>query len=696
MTLLPYLDRIAGAGFLAIAALLVARPPRASHARAVWGLLAAAGLAYGLALNLQPQNFPHANFLHYWLGAKYPVPYAETYRVWRAAAGEPQTDIRDLAQPARLERERPAERRAYLIERLRRYGAAFDPLAPLDTLAARARASGAIAAEADSIVAAHVPAARRAALRADVRTAFAAAQGPRLLVDFGYNGSPFYGLLRQADPLLHRPLGPLAAWEQLAWQLLGVALLAWLTGAALGYTTTERLVAAALVLVCLDFTNFALPGLVFTEVWVPVAFAAWAAARRRWALAGAATAVAGLLKLFPFVLALAVAVPLLRSLLPASAGEDRGGARRRALAFGAACVAVTLGLGLLGTASGRDWADFLHKITTEFHSRLNMANNVSLAALLIAAGVSDRSPLPGVAALVAAVVVAALFWEREDERFAAALPRRLLVLAFATGLLARSWLNYYVVLPFVLLPWAARRHRAGAAVALAAVAASHALPAYDDPGLLANPALHAAKLLPFVALPAWFLWLELRERAWSPRVRRAALTLAVLLAVATAGELWRQSALTAAWTSGEAALAAGDGAGALAAFDGVTRLDPASADGRRKRAIALATLGRLDEALGDFARAARMAPDDPVAHDDYARALLMRGQPAEAGAQLERALALAPADPQVLFVLARVRATQARPAEAIALLERARELAPEEPAIPEALAALRGGAAGGR
>jgi hypothetical protein len=251
---------------------------------------------------------------------------------------------------------------------------------------------------------------------------------------------------------------------------MGVVLVALLMGGALGYTATERLVAATLCVVCMDFASYAFPGLLFTEVWVPVALAAWAAAQRRWVLTGVVIAVSGLVKLFPFALVLAVLVPLLRSALPASRGDDRTAPRARAWRLLAGFAVAVVVLGAVSAGSGGDWGEFVRKISVEFHSRLNMANNVSLAALLIAGGVSDRSPLLAAAALVAFVATAAMFWGREDGRFLDALPRRMLVLSLATGLIVRSWLNYYVVLSFLLVPWVARRRPRDGAVILAAMA----------------------------------------------------------------------------------------------------------------------------------------------------------------------------------------------------------------------------------
>src|SRR5262249_28287528 len=205
-------------------------------------------------------------------------------------------------------RSTPSEQRAYYIDLLRTANASFDPLAPLDSLAARARDAGLIEAEARRILAQRLPQARIAEYRRDVRAMLTMGQGAHVTLDYGYNGSPFYGFLRLADPTLHMPFGRLPALAGLLWQLLGVALIAALAGAALGLSLEERLAVAALILVCSEFTEYVMSGLVFTELWAPVLLAAWALRRNRQALAGVAIAVAGLLKIFPFLLAL---IPLL-------------------------------------------------------------------------------------------------------------------------------------------------------------------------------------------------------------------------------------------------------------------------------------------------------------------------------------------------------------------------------------------------
>ena len=258
------------------------------------------------------------------------------------------------------------------------------------------------------------------------------------------------------------------------------------------------------------------------------------------------------------------------------------------------------------------------------------------------------------------------------------------VVLAATGWLVKSWLNYYVIVPFMLLPLTARRHRVGTAAIATAMAAAYLLPEFDDASLLQHPALHLGKLAPYLVAPAWLVWLELRENGWGrPRLRWAALA-AVLLALATGEEIWRGHEIQRLAARADETLANHDAAGALESYDRWVRLSPRDATPRRRRAIALVTIGRLDEALADFARAVALAPGDAAAHDDYGRALLMSGRTTEAAEQLEAARALTPCDVQILFQLARIHLAQGRRPEAMALIARAHELAPGEAAISEA------------
>ena len=688
MTLWSLGDRGVCAGLTLAASVLLALGPRVRPSRALraaWIVVIVAGVANGLALNLQPANLINTNLSHYYLGAKYPVPYSDTYRLMQAAEGRPQIGIRDLDHPALVLRSSPTEQRAYYLDLLRARRVPFDPLLPLDSLARRARESGAVGAEARRLLDERLPADRIADFRRDVHVAVAGAVRRPLTIDFGYNGSPFYGFIRQADPTLHAPYGPVAAWANALWQLLGVALLAWIAGSALGLELDERLAAAALIVASWDFAGFAMPGLMFTELWVPIAIVAWAMRHRRAAVAGVAIAFAGLLKLFPFVLMLPAVVAFARSFGSSARGAIAPATRRWALALVATGAIATAMLGLASGLAGRSWPDFVHKVVVEFAAAPNLVNSVNPVAALMTLGVSSRSPFLRGVPLVAIVLLVAMFLRSDDARFHAALPRRALVLMATSGWLVKSWLNYYAVVPLLLLPLYARGRRTTAAAMAAATAVAGFLPEFDDPLLLAHPWLHFLKLAPYLLLPAWMVGAELGGLRWSRAERRVGAGVAVVLALVAGEEVWRLGRIQRLAEEASAASDAGRAQEALDGYRDLLRLSPGDAFTRRKEAIALATLGRMDEALVSFGRAVALAPDDAAARDDYGRGLWMAGRLDEAAAQLEAARALTPDDPQVLFVLARARLSQGRRSEAVGLLARARELAPGEPQIAEAL-----------
>jgi tetratricopeptide repeat protein/glycosyl transferase family 87 len=187
-------------------------------------------------------------------------------------------------------------------------------------------------------------------------------------------------------------------------------------GRALGLERREQAAIVVLLLVSWDFAAYALPGLVYGELWLPVACAALALARNRPAVAGVAIAWAGLVKLFPFVLVLPAVVVL------AQAARRRDRARMAwALRLLGACVAATLALGLAATWSGRSWSDFLHKIVVEFQTPTAIVNSVSAGALLTTFGVFADAAVRPALALLALGALAAMFWRDAEGRPHAAL-----------------------------------------------------------------------------------------------------------------------------------------------------------------------------------------------------------------------------------------------------------------------------------
>ncbi|MFN8589227.1 MAG: tetratricopeptide repeat protein [Candidatus Eisenbacteria bacterium] len=666
----------------------------------LWSVLLAAAFANALAMQLHADNRVGSNLVHYYLGARYPIPYPDLYRAYQAALEEPQVSMRDLEHPERIVRASDTEQRAYFLGLLRAHGVPpgepLDPLAPTAVLAERARASGAIAAEADTILARVLPAGRIAAFRRDVRASVALLRGRPFIQDYGYNGSPFYSLVRSADPALHLPLGALTGVWNLASQLVATGLLAAIAGKAFGLPLTDQLAIATLLLASWDFVAYAMSGLVFGELWLPLACFGWASRRRLALPAGFALAWVGLLKLFPF----ALAAPLLvRSLAPASSaptGTEAGSRGWARVAFTAALVSAGL-FALAAPISGRSWGEFTGKILGQFQSgSLVSVNSVSLSAFLGCVGVPVHSV---VTTVLGAGFLAALVWlvsGEGREGFVAAMPRRAFVVMAATGWWTRNWFNYYAFVPLlVLMPvLASRGRRWGAAISVLGLGLSFALPDFDDPALLEQPLLHAIKLLPYVAIPVWMAAGE-RPRvlpAWLRGVwpRRVVVAAGVALVGAFSFEVWRASEISRLAGAAEQCTRAGDSAGALALQDRLLRIVPGDARVHASRGISLGTLGRLDEARAAFAEASRLAPDDAASLDNLGRTLFMLGRLDEAAAAIESASRLGPADPSIAVGLARVRLGQGRRDEALSLLERARELAPEDDGLAALLGEVKG------
>jgi len=679
---------------MAVGGILLAWPLRPRPARIAWLCLLAAGLTNALVISLLPLNLVNINVVHHYLGAKYPFSYSSFYEVTNAALDRPQVLMRDLEHPPAVLRADPREQRAYYIDLMREAGVAFEPLVPLPLLKARAEMTGVLRDEAKRILAEHLPADEIERFRRDARLALVEEgaerniedEGRDITWDYGFNGSPFYALVRQVDPTLHRPFGPGTARLNLAWQIAAALLLVWVAGAALGLEATERVAMAALLFASWDFVGWALPGLIFAGVWLPVALALLAM-RRGWAFrAGFAIAWAGLIKLFPLLLLLPAGTRLLGH-RRSGRGSRPGAGSAWALRLLAGCALGTVLLGFLALGSGRSWGDFLHKILVQFQSDAYLLNSVSLSQGLLTVGIHD-SPVPRVLSALAFLVLAGMFVGGGDEGFRSALPRRSLVLLAAIGWLAHTWFNYYAIIPLLLLPLVAREHRRGAAAAALGMSIAFLLPEFDDPRLLADPVLHGWKLVPYLLIPAWLVVRELRGLGLSRRAKRVAVGLLAASLLVTAGEVLRMRAIRQLDEAGGAALDRGDAGEARSAYHQLIRLDPGNALARMDEAIALAMLGRDAEAARGFARAALQAPEHAATRQNYGRWLLREECWDEANQELEAARELAPCDETTQFDLARVRLGQGREEEAVLLLTRARELRPQNRAVVDLLDSL--------
>ena len=94
------------------------------------------------------------------------------------------------------------------------------------------------------------------------------------------------------------------------------------------------------------------------------------------------------------------------------------------------------------------------------------------------------------------------------------------------------------------------------------------------------------------------------------------------------------------------------------------------------RAVALARLDRLDDAIADYAAAAAMQPDLVQAHKSRADLLRRLDQPEKAVVALGAAIALAPRDASLHEAVADALRSLGRPAEALAAYDRALALDP--------------------
>jgi tetratricopeptide (TPR) repeat protein len=670
---------------IAAVVLAVRLPSRVT--RTIWLTLLVAGFANAVILNHRPHNLLQNNLVHYYLGAKYvTIPYENFYRSFNAALVRPQIGMRDLAQPNRMVRENQNERRAYYIDLMREEGMTFDPLASLTELRGRALRAGVIEREAQRILSEDLPSARMDDYCRDVRTATSSGSTREITDDAGFNGSPFYTLIRRVDPTLYRPLGPAAAWLNLVWQSVAVIVIAWLMGMALGLGVNSRLAMAALVFASWDFVSFALPGLIFAGLWIPVAIAMYAMHRRAVATAGIAIAWAGLIKVFPFILLLPVGTRLVKAGVYLAGKKKADGRPRQWFQLLAWCAVAAALLAFAATLSGRSWLGFIDKITAQFALGTTAGNNVSLSRGLSTLGIHDSlSPLPAILSVASLATLTAMFVRGNDREVIATLARRCLVLLAAVGWVAHKWLNYYSVAALLLLPLLAGRHRIGAPVAIIAAALTAILPEFSDPVLATYPALLGLKLAPYILIPAWLVFLEFQAMGLSKKAHLMGVAACVSCLLVTAGEAWRMHTVRSLGRTGKERLNRGDTEEALRSYKRLARLSPRNHNAYNGKAVAYVILGDLANAQVNFERAVRLNPKDVGVRKNYGRLLLQTGSIDKAAQELEETRRLAPFDDSVMLHLARVRLSQGRTADAKRLLTRARALNPSDGTVRKLL-----------
>ena len=100
---------------------------------------------------------------------------------------------------------------------------------------------------------------------------------------------------------------------------------------------------------------------------------------------------------------------------------------------------------------------------------------------------------------------------------------------------------------------------------------------------------------------------------------------------------------------------------------------------------ALLDLGRVDDALASFGRAAQLNPDFALAHSNLGHGLLLRNQPEAAESSCRRALEIDPCLTAAIVQIAEIQAARGRFDEAGETL---RQAISAEPDMPEAWSAL--------
>lgn len=686
------LESLPCAILMAVGAVLLFVKQNERTARIAWSVLLVIGMIHGVGMCLLPENLLSRNVVHYFLGAKYDFPYSKFYSLTSAATDRPQIFMHDLDHPPGFIRDDPSEQRAYFIDLLRAEKIEFDPMIPLTDLQRLAQESGVVHREAQRILQENLPPDQIESFCRDVRAALITENPDRdiegigndITLDFGYNGSPFYTLVRHLDPTLYFPFGRATALLNMVWQVISLLVSIWLIGSALGMGLTSRIATAALIFASWDYVAWDLPGLSFAGFWLPIALALWGISRNRSIIGGVAIAWAGLFKLFPFVLILPSVVELVRS----AWRKLRGSAAKIDWRFGLTVTvsgfAATLVFGGIAVLSGRSWSDFFGKIIVQFSSDAYVANNVSVGQLLLVFGIY-RSPITTLVSLTALAFLAWLIWRTDstDSR-----GRVLLLLLAAMPWFTYLWFNYYTIAPLVLLAFVAQRHRLGAAIGAASLTVVFALPPFDDPSLTGNQLLWLLKVIPYVAIPAWLVYVQFGVQFRERLVRRIGLIAAVVLIAILGGEAVRQSMIRRYDADGGQYLDRGQAQAALGCYNSLLGIAPGNAMAHMSKGICLAGMKQYDEAEASFRRAAELAPEQPHTFMNLAHLLLMRGKLVEARRQIEKAVALAPCDDAIWVEQARIVSALGDRGAAKGMVTRALELNPQN---REAQALVRAG-----
>src|SRR5271157_4176321 len=128
---------------------------------------------------------------------------------------------------------------------------------------------------------------------------------------------------------------------------------------------------------------------------------------------------------------------------------------------------------------------------------------------------------------------------------------------------------------------------------------------------------------------------------------------------------------------GSALASAGRLPEAIAHYEDAIRLKPDYLDAHYSLGNALATAGQTPEAIAEYEEVLRLDPDDDEAHSDLGDALTRVGRPRDAVVQYEEALRLNPDSAEIHYNLGYSLATVGRATEAVAQYEEALRLEPD-------------------
>ena len=172
-------------------------------------------------------------------------------------------------------------------------------------------------------------------------------------------------------------------------------------------------------------------------------------------------------------------------------------------------------------------------------------------------------------------------------------------------------------------------------------------------------------------------------RHLSPRARNVAYT-AVWALVFAISQQWTATATTLARADG--LLTVGRLDDAIGQYQELVARDPSHFDGQNKLGYALLRAGRSQEALAAIQRALTLAPNNAEAHNNFGLVLMQTGQAERAVAELRTAATLNPAYAEAHYNLGHALLGRGQPADAVAAFRDALKARPDWSAALSSLA----------